>query len=140
MMNLFNKSTLFLTLSATIIVMAIPGDITDCTIDHGVCVCTGECPTFTSDWSYTTTMDALCIAAENGNATVNVAGLRDGGMNGEVDVDDKEYTAPFAYCPTENSDNKDDGSKNDDGNNGSKHLSKKLGVVLAFGAAVMIWY
>jgi len=69
-----------------------------------------------------------------------VTGLRDGGMNGEVDVDDKEYTAPFAYCPTENSDNEDDGSKNDDGNNGSKYLSKNLGVVLAFGAAVIICY
>lgn len=94
---------------------AIPGDITDCTIDHGICVCTGDCPTFTATWPYKTTEGVICIAAENEDAVVNITGLLDGGMNGEIDVDDKEYTAPFAYCPTENN-NSDSGSSGDKDN------------------------
>jgi len=109
MEHVFTIFTLMLLLLSS---AAIPGDITDCTIDHGICVCTGDCPTFTATWPYKTTVDAICIAAENEDAIVNITGLRDGGMNGEIDVDDKEYTAPFAYCPTENS-NSNGGSGGD---------------------------
>lgn len=113
---------------------AIPGDIADCTIDHGICVCTGDCPTFTATWPYKTTVDAICIAAENEDAIVNITGLRDGGMNGEIDVDDKEYTAPFAYCPTENN-NSDGGSSGDKDNSSNNagyiwHHSSFIEVVL----------
>ena len=113
---------------------AIPGDITDCTIDHGICVCTGDCPTFTATWPYKTTVDAICIAAENEDAIVNITGLRDGGMNGEIDVDDKEYTAPFAYCPTENN-NSDGGSSGDEDSSSNNagyilHHSSFIEVVL----------
>ena len=99
---------------------AIPGDITDCTIDHGICVCTGDCPTFTATWPYKTTVDAICIAAENEDAIVNITGLRDGGMNGEIDVDDKEYTA------NNNSDGGSGGDKDNSSNNAGyiwHHLS-----------------
>jgi len=116
---LIKTLTLNLLLSSKVTI-AIPGDITDCTIDHGICVCTGDCPAFTATWPYKTTVDAICIAAENEDAVVNITGLRDGGMNGEVDVDDKEYTAPFAYCPTENN-NSDGGSSGDEDNSSSNN-------------------
>ena len=140
--NIFRVSTVLALVSTT--AMAIPGDITDCTIDHGICVCTGDCPSFTSNWPENNKVDALCIAVENVNATVDIMDLRDGGMNGEVDIDGKEYTAPFAHCPSSESSDGDEeeedggGGGGNDGINGSRSISSMYYCFVASAAAVMI--
>ena len=116
--NIFRVSTVLALVSITAV--AIPGDITDCTIDHGICVCTGDCPSFTSNWPVNNKVDALCKAVENVNATVDIMDLRDGGMNGEVDIDGKEYTAPFAHCPSSESSDGDE-EEEDGGGGGGRH-------------------
>lgn len=123
-----SPSNITIVAAATVLALAATataspaGDVTDCTIDHGVCICTGECPSFTDDWNYHTSVDALCIAFVDEDANVNVTEIRDGGMNGDIHIDGKEYTAPFAHCPGEDDDS--DSSAGDDGNNSAGYSSK----------------
>mmetsp|Transcript_10134 Transcript_10134/g.16750 ORF Transcript_10134/g.16750 Transcript_10134/m.16750 type:complete len:127 (-) Transcript_10134:257-637(-) len=61
-----------------------------CTESSGVCVCSGDCPSFTNDWPDKSTQgvgaDASCVAMKNG-------GSSSVGMDGVITVNDKVYTS-----------------------------------------------
>ena len=70
-----------------------------CSNSLGACVCSGEeCPSFTSDWS-TTSTDVLpngvtvCAASKSGDATMSIEG-----GDTTVTVDGKTYQTPFESC------------------------------------------
>ena len=63
-------------------------------------------------------------------------------MNGEVDIDGKEYTAPFAYCTSDSDseegseeNNNDGSSNNNDGSNGSRYPKISWGAIMVAIAA-----
>mmetsp|Transcript_10135 Transcript_10135/g.16752 ORF Transcript_10135/g.16752 Transcript_10135/m.16752 type:complete len:128 (-) Transcript_10135:257-640(-) len=62
-----------------------------CTESSGVCVCSGDCPSFTNDWETKQTegegADASCVSrkSDDGSSTI--------GLDGVITVNDKVYTS-----------------------------------------------
>lgn len=67
-----------------------------CSEESGICVCSGTCPDFTSEWVYSQ------LVTENGVTTCVVTNLSDTSTSNEgnvTTVNGKTYNAPFTPCP-----------------------------------------
>ena len=57
-----------------------------CVESSGVCVCSGDCPSFTADWTSINTVGTVCSAAKSGSSSVSM-------INGVVTVNGQTYTS-----------------------------------------------
>jgi hypothetical protein len=59
-----------------------------CEESSGICVCSGECPSFTADWSnvQSTTNPDVCAAVKEGSSSVSIS-------DGVVNLDGETYTS-----------------------------------------------